>query len=56
MLKRSVIATEHDVSYKFDVVSSTVPQSNISANKFHLREGTNANLGKSKRVPQALHL
>lgn len=45
VLKRSVIATEHDVSYKFGVVGNTVPQSNISVNKFHLREGTEANLG-----------
>lgn len=48
-MKRSVIVAEHDVSYKFVVVGSTVPQSNISVSKFHLREGTNANLGHSDK-------
>lgn len=49
MLKRSVIATTHDVSQKFGVVGNTVPESNISVNKFHLRVGTNANLGHSEK-------
>lgn len=37
---------EHDVSYP-GVVGNTVPQSNISVNKFHLREETNASLEHS---------
>lgn len=49
VLKRSAIATEHDVSYKLSVVGNTVPQSNVSVNKFHLREGTKANLGHSEK-------
>lgn len=49
VLKRPVIATKHDVSYKFGVVDNRVPQFNISFNKFHLRIGTNANLGHSEK-------
>lgn len=50
VLKRSVIATEHNISYKFGVMGSTVPQSNTSVNKFHVREGTNANLWHSEKA------
>lgn len=39
---------EHDVSYP-GVVGNIVPQSNISVNKFHLREGTNASLERSEK-------